>query len=481
MEKPLSWPDGVEWSGSIDDLDEDFVEQYCTQPTFESYDWEDASMYTRIFFKPEYGGPIKLTLQLDQNSLDPHCSVCDDDVTTFTQTEKEIEKEITNPPCPRSREQYPWFNDGEPPCTTDPQHSTKPGTGKGKQKETGLTKRAYTCRTCEFQWNQTPPYVRTTPAAAVGHVHSTGGGIPLPKLIKQKPVQQHEITPTGKDWISRLLNYPCMKCRNADPHSTVMAHECKQHKPQGVRNFYMCVFCKNAFQKEWIKGPKFGIENHNCRGKNGMEGFKNEDDFIQWCNQENAKHKQKLLRYQQNGSIEAPNTPQPTTRKRKDPPELHPSTGIYVTKVRQLLTKSLSYHLSKKLWIAQPVIPNPTCKLADEEGIVLPVFIKSKSFTRLGKTERSPKGMSAMLGPIVEFNKQIRVIFARVYYRTNNSVEKEIRILLQLKYDSEDRTSYVQPLDIQRNSDKKFGWQIFADRELKNVDEVREVLKEIGF
>ena len=479
MEKPLSWPDGVEWTGSLDDLDEDFVEKYCTQRTFESYDWEDASMYTRIYFKPEYGGPIKLTLQIDQNSPDPHCSVCDDDVTTFTQTEKEIEKVTRNPPCPRSREQYPWFNDGEPPCNTDPQNHVQPGTGKGKQKETGLVKRAYTCRTCGFQWNQTPPFVRTTPAAAVGHVHSTGGSMP-PKLIQQKPVQQHEITPTGKDWISKLLNYPCMKCRNADPHSTVMAHECKQHKPQGDRKEYTCGYCKKIFQKEWIKGPKFGIDAHNCRGKNGMEGFKSEDDFIQWCNQEDAKHKQKL-RCQQNGSIEAPNTPQPTTRKRKDPPELQPFTGIDVKKVRQLLTKSLSYHLSRNVWITQPVIPNPTCKMADEEGIVLPVFIKSKSFTKLGKTSRSPKGMSAMLGPIVEFNKQRRVIFARVYYRINNLVEKEIRILLQLRFDSEDNNSYVEPLDKQKDSDVLLGWEIFADRELSDVHEIRSVLKEIGF
>ena len=255
-----------------------------------------------------------------------------------------------------------------------------------------------------------------------------------------------------------------------------MAIECKKHKSQGQRKKYTCVDCRNNFKKEWIKGECCGIQAHECRGKDGMNGFRNHDDFIQWCNREDAKHKLKLKLL--NSDNEEPCTISQTTR-RKDPPKpiLYTQTGIDVQCVRQILTKSLAY--TNDAWIMPQILPDRKRKLANED-ICIPKFIEQKSFAKFGHTKRSPNGLADIFGPIVEHNMK-RVIFARVTYLTKKTL-KEFRILLQLRFDSEDKTHYTLNLDTQRKSNEAANWQIFADLDKtdENINEIREVLREMG-
>ena len=469
MEKPNNWPETVEWVGNLDEISEEFIQRYCDKDIFESYDWDLKCCIYRIFFKEEHGGPLKLHGPVvcggGTNDVD-----VDDDVEVFAPSEQKVEKIKTNPKCPRSR--YEWFLNGEEPCTTDPQHSTKPGTGKGNEKETGVVKRGYRCKTCDFEWSQPPPYTKITPKDTINYICTNGGDAELPKQIAQKPVQQHEITPNQR-WIPRLPNYPCMKCRRIDPNSTVMAVECKKHKSQGERKTYKCRECMVNFSKEWFKGAHMGVPAHDCRGKGGMSNFRNDDDFKKYCNAEDAKHKQKVHLLQLDEQTCSPCTILQTPKRTgADAPKpfLYTPSEVNIKSVRQVLAKMITY--IDDTWIITPIIYD---RKRNQEGIRIPKFIELKVFTKFGKTERSPKGLIDIFGPIVEHKKK-RIIFARITYSINK-IQKEFKIILQLKNDSD---CNMMDIDTQTKNQEAVDWNIFADLEKNEAKELRCVLRELG-
>ena len=83
--------------------------------------------------------------------------------------------------------------------------------------------------------------------------------------------------------------------------------------------------------------------------------------------------------------------------------------------------------------------------------------------------------MIDIFGPIVEHKKK-RIIFARITYSINK-IQKEFKIILQLKNDSD---CNMMDIDTQTKNQEAVDWNIFADLEKNEAKELRCVLRELG-